>query len=347
MAPQCVRLTSARLIGRHPRGTVWPKALKGSQQLVALRGNIDRFLQAAGRRNRLDKGVRRLRFEGGALIDAEGNSFVLRGMSLFWSQWMPQFFNADVVRWLVKDWRINVIRAPMAVARPGYLSDPRGELDKVGAVIEASIANNIHVIVDWHAHHPETEAAATFFGSIVERFGDVPNILYETWNEPGPGYAWEADIKPHHRRLANLIRTGAPNAPLIAGTPDFCRSVDVAADAPLQEENVAYGLHFYAASHGEGLRRRVDEALKRGAAVFASEWGAGDATGDGVVDLQEATRWLRFLEQRRIGHLNWSICDKAEACAALLPGADPRGGWGDHHLTPSGRFVRAQLRRAG
>ncbi|WP_116091578.1 glycoside hydrolase family 5 protein [Sphingomonas crusticola] len=288
--------------------------------------------------------LRKLFFSEGALRSAGGEIVVMRGMSLFWSQWSPQFYNADVVRWLAQDWKISVIRAPLAATRPGYLSHPQEEMDKISVVIEAALQNAIYVIVDWHAHDPETDAAEHFFSSIVRRFGDRPNILYETWNEPGPSYSWEADIKPHHQRMLRIIRQGAPSASLILGTPDHCRGVDVAARSPLDAENVGYALHWYAGSHGEGLRRRVQVAKSRGAAVIATEWGAGDATGGGRLALREARQWLRFLERHRISHLNWSLFDKAETCSALMPGADPTGSWDRHDLSPSGRFVRRYLR---
>jgi endoglucanase len=70
----------------------------------------------------------------------------------------------------------------------------------------------------------------------------------------------------------------------------------------------------------------------------------GDATGDGVLDLAEGQRWIDFMNARQIGHLSWSLCDKAETCAALRPGARPTGGWSRSQLSPSGRFLRDYLR---
>lgn len=48
------------------------------------------------------------------MVDRHGDPVVLRGMSLFWSQWQPQYYNASAVRWLRDDWNINVIRVAMA-----------------------------------------------------------------------------------------------------------------------------------------------------------------------------------------------------------------------------------------
>jgi endoglucanase len=285
-----------------------------------------------------------LRFADGKLLDCRGKDVFLRGVSLFWSQWKPEFFNAGTVAWLAGDWRIDLIRAPIAVASPGYLSDPALETEKARTIIEAALDAGIYVLIDWHGHDPHTQQAKAFFETISAAYGDCPNILYEIWNEPAPHYRWEEDICGHHREVLHVIRSHAPRAPVVLGTPDYCSGVDIAAQAPLNADNVGYALHFYASTHRLGLRQRVDAALHRGIGIFASEWGVGECGGGGVPDQAEALRWLSFLAERRISHVNWSICDKAETCAALRPGASPLGGWPKRQLSSSGRFVRDYLR---
>ena len=56
-------------------------------------------------------------------------------------------------------------------------------------------------------------------------------------------------------------------------------------------------------------------------------------------------RWFDFLELEKLSYVNWSIADKAETAAVLLPGARADGGWKETELSTSGRFVRDQLRR--
>src|SRR5688572_8312894 len=51
-----------------------------------------------------------LSVRGNRIVDSHGEPVVLRGMSLFWAQWMPQFYNAECVRWLRDDWNVNIIR---------------------------------------------------------------------------------------------------------------------------------------------------------------------------------------------------------------------------------------------
>jgi endoglucanase len=79
--------------------------------------------------------------------------------------------------------------------------------------------------------------------------------------------------------------------------------------------------------------------MKAGLPVFISEWGTSDASGNGGVYLDEAQKWIDFMNQNNISWANWSLCDKNESSAALISGASPSGGWSQAELTASGKFV--------
>lgn len=287
-----------------------------------------------------------LRVEGGRVVDARGRPVTLRGMSLFWSQWKPQFYNGGVVRTLREDWHADVVRAAIAVGEGGYLTNPEAEMTRARAVIDAAIREGVYVIVDWHAHDPEPEAAIRFFTAIARRYGRTPNIIYEPWNEPYPKYGWRKEIKPYHQAVIARIRAVDPDNLIVAGTPEWSSRVEAAAADPLPGSNIAYTLHFYAASHGEEYRQRTREALGRGVAIVATEWGTCEASGAGRVDAAETGRWMTFLDRHGISRANWSITDKDESCAALKPGAAAGGGWPAAALTASGRLVRDDLHAA-
>lgn len=285
-----------------------------------------------------------LRVEGNRVVDVHGRPVILRGMSLFWSQWGGKYYNADVVRWLKQDFNVNVIRAAVAVEPDGLLQDPAREIAKATAVIDAAIAEGLYVVVDWHAHQPHPEAAVIFFEHIARKYGDKPNVLYETYNEPLAEHDWKRVVKPYHLTVGGAIRAIDPDNLILAGTSTWSQDVDVAARDPLPFENVAYVLHFYAATHKGELRDKAQAALDRGAALFVTEWGTTDYSGDGFVDVAETRRWWDFMEKNELSHLNWSVMDKREASAALQPGASAKGGWTVDQLTPSGRLVRERLR---
>src|SRR5690606_716311 len=63
-----------------------------------------------------------LRVEGNRLVNQEGKSLQLRGMSFFWSQWIGKYYTYETVKWLRDDWRCNAVRVAMAVEHEGYLA---------------------------------------------------------------------------------------------------------------------------------------------------------------------------------------------------------------------------------
>ncbi|HEX7070139.1 MAG TPA: glycoside hydrolase family 5 protein [Rhodothermales bacterium] len=285
-----------------------------------------------------------LRVDGNRIVDEHGEPVVLRGMSLFWSQWMGKYYNGPAVRWLRDDWHVTVVRAALAVDEGGYLEHPEAERQKLESVIDAAILFGIYVIVDWHAHDPHPEEAAEFFASIAAKYGDKPNIIYETWNEPLNSHDWNAVIKPYHERVIPRIREHDPDNLIVAGTQSWSQDVDKAAANPLAFENVAYALHFYASTHRQSLRNKASVALSNGLALVVTEWGTSEATGDGNLDRAEVGRWIEFMEENQLSWCNWSIADKEETSAALRPGARSTGNWSEDDLTPSGILVRNELR---
>ncbi len=287
----------------------------------------------------------RLRVEGNRIVDQSGAAVQLRGMSLYWSQWMPKYWNADTVRWLRDDWKITVIRAAMGVngTTDGYLVDPAAEKKRVAAVVDAAIELGIYVIIDWHDHtasEHEAEARA-FFAGMAERYGNAPNVLFETWNEP-LRVSWGGVIKPYHQAVVSAIRQHAPDSIIICGTRNWSQEVAEAAADPIPGTNIVYALHFYANTHKQSLRGKAQAALDQGAALFASEYGTTDASGKGTVNAAETRTWWDFLDRNKISHANWSVADLAESSAALVAGASARGGWPLAEIKESGQLVRSE-----
>ncbi|KAH7712716.1 beta-1,4-endoglucanase [Aphelenchoides avenae] len=162
-----------------------------------------------------------LSVKGTKLVGKDGNPVQLIGMSLFWSQWMGQYFNRDTVNALACQWGSNVVRAAMGVSEggTGYLHD-KNELQKVRTVVEAAIERGIYVIIDWHDHnaHQHKADAIAFFQQMATDYGKYPHVLYETFNEPLQ-ISWQNDLKPYHTDVVNAIRKiDAKNVALL-GTP--------------------------------------------------------------------------------------------------------------------------------
>ncbi|HSX86328.1 MAG TPA: cellulase family glycosylhydrolase, partial [Cellvibrio sp.] len=272
------------------------------------------------------------------------------GNSLFWSNngWGGEkYYNADAVRWLKTDWGSNLVRVAMGVEEGGgYLQDPTGNKNKVKAVVDAAIANDMYVIIDWHTHHAEqfTSQSIAFFQEMARTYGNKNHVIYEVYNEPLDTASWSGVIKPYAQQVVNAIRAIDPDNLIIVGTRTWSQRVDEASRDPIAGKNIAYTLHFYAGSHGQSIRDFAQTALNNNAAIFVTEWGSVNANGDGGVNYGETNAWVDFMKRNNISHANWALNDKAEGSSALVPGASANGGWASSQLTASGAFAKDIIR---
>ena len=300
----------------------------------------------------------KLKVNGNQIVSEKTGEVVqLRGMSLFWSQWEGEFYNADAIKWLVEDWNINVVRAALGVEVAqdngivvGYLANNGAnkeiEKAKIFAVIDAAIEEDIYVIVDWHSHKAENELedAIEFFEEVAQKYGDFPNIIYETYNEPIDGN-WVNVLKPYHEAVIDKIREYDEDNLVVCGTRTFSQRVDEVIDNEIDDDNVAYTLHYYSSSpaHQEPLRAIAQTAIDANLALFVTEFGVSEFTGDGNIDNGQADIWWDFLEENNISWCNWSIADKNESSASLKEGVSSTGGWSTNDLSESGILVRNKL----
>lgn len=273
----------------------------------------------------------------------------LAGSSFFWSNnnyGGERYYNNATVSWLKSNWQSTIVRAAMGVEDSGgYIDDPVSNRNRVIALVDAAIANDVYVIIDWHSHRAEDNqaAAVTFFTDMANRYGDSNNVIFEIYNEP-IDTSW-SQIKAYSNVVIDAIRGAGSDNLIIVGTPFYSQRVDEAAAAPITGfANIAYTLHFYAGTHGNDLREKATTALEAGIPLFVSEWGTVNASGDGGVDIAETQRWMTFLRTNNISHLNWAVNDKQEGASIIKRGTSTAGNWPDSALTTSGQLVRSIIR---
>lgn len=275
---------------------------------------------------------------GGEVKSFAGNSF-------FWSNtdWKQEkMYNASVVKWLKDDWGSSIVRVALGADEEGsYLEDPAGNLARIEKVIDAAIANDMYVIIDFHTHHGEDKKATAieFFTKMAKRYGDKNNVIYEIYNEPKL-VSWSHDVKPYAEDVISAIRAIDDDNLIVVGSPNWSQDVDVASQDPINGTNIAYSLHFYAGTHGQYFRDKASTALNNGIALMVTEWGAVNADGDGDVAVNNTNQWMEFLKQNHISHVNWAVSDKDEGASIIKPGVNPEGHWSANDLTASGAFVK-------
>jgi endoglucanase len=282
---------------------------------------------------------------GTQLVNAKGKAVVLRGMSFGWHNFWPRFYNAGAVSWLYKDWKCNVVRAAMGVEpNGGYLRDPRGSTQKIRAVVDEAIRQGIYVIIDWHSHNIRVDEAKAFFTEMATSYASYPNVIYEIFNEPDEE-SWP-EVKRYSEEVVRAIRAIDKKNVILVGTPHWDQDIHLAADDPVKGfHNLMYTMHFYAATHKQGLRDRTDYALNKGLPIFISESAGMEATGNGPLNEAEWKNWIEWAEKRKISWITWSVSDKDETCSVLNKTAASGGKWKASDLKPSGTMARAMLRK--
>ncbi len=285
----------------------------------------------------------KLQVKGSQLCDKRGKPVILRGVSLGWHNLWPRFYNAQCVETLKKDWHCSVVRAAMGIMiEDNYLENPDYAMQCMTAVIEAAIKQNVYVIIDWHSHEMKTQEAKEFFGRMAQKYGKHPHVIYEIFNEPVED-SW-ADLKEYAIEVIGEIRRYDPDNIVLVGCPHWDQDIHLVAESPLTGfTNIMYTVHFYAATHGDHLRKRTEDAVKKGLPIFISESGATEASGDGRLDLESEEEWIQMCERLGVSWVCWSISDKNETCSMLLPRATATGPWADDVIKKYGKLVKELL----
>ncbi len=275
-----------------------------------------------------------LRVQGNRIVDKNGLPVALNGMSMYaWNQQGLQFYNATSVKRLAQEWKCTVLRIPILPGSEG------SQTNLVKTVVDACIANGVYAIIDWHSMGgAQAGAASTFFKSMATAYGTTPNVMYEPWNEP-VNENW-ATIKAYHVQVIQAIRAIDPDNIIICGNPSWDQHPEIAAADPIAtSSNIAYSVHFYAASHKQSFRNNAALALAKGIALFSTEYGTSEASGSGAFDAAETKLWWTFLQANGIGSANWSVSALGETSAAFKDGTSATG-WTDANLKPSGSLVK-------
>ena len=299
-----------------------------------------------------------LAVDGSQLVNEAGDAFVLKGISTHGLTWYSEYVNMDSFKTLRDDWGVNLIRLAMYTAESnGYCisSDSRKEELKeiVSRGVDCATELGLYVIVDWHILTDENpnlykEDAKEFFAYMAKKYAGNGNVLYEICNEPNGDTSWE-EICDYANEVIPVIREYDDDGIIIVGTPSWSQAINQAASNPLsQYDNIMYTLHFYAATHGNWLRVRMQRAIEDYALpVFVTEFGITDASGTGAVNVPEGEEWLALLDEYNVSRCIWSLSNKDETSALLDKNCEKLSDWKDSDLTFCGKWYKNLLGNHG
>ncbi|MBQ4820417.1 glycoside hydrolase family 9 protein [Aquimarina sp. MMG016] len=285
-----------------------------------------------------------LSVSGNQMVNECGNAVQLRGMSTHGPQWFENCYNESSLDALVQDWGIDIYRIAMYVEEGGYVNNPDYWKNWIDNMVDECAERGIYCMIDWHVLNPgdpnaNLNASRDFWSYMSSKHNGKKHVLYEIANEPN-GVNW-ATVKSYANDIIPRIRANDPNTIIIVGTPTWSQDVDIAAGDPLNFDNLMYALHFYSGTHTGWLRSKGEVALNAGLALFVTEFGTSQASGDGGPFLDETQNWINWMQDKKISWINWSFADKAEVSAALNPGACSSGSW--NNTSTSGTFIKERI----
>lgn len=291
----------------------------------------------------------RLHISGNQLVDKNGNAVVLKGASTHGLSWYPKYVNYNSFKTL-KSWGANTIRLAMYTSEyHGYCSG--GSQKKLKALVCKGVSYakklGMYVIIDWHIlsdGNPNThkKAARSFFKYMSSKYKNDGHVLYEICNEPNGNVSW-AQVKSYAKYVIPTIRKKSPQSIIICGSPTWSQDVDKAAASPLPYKNVAYSLHYYAATHKEWLRNKITTARNKGLCVMVTEYSITDSSGNGNVDLSSANAWATYMKENKMSYIQWSLCNKNESSALIKSSCNKLSGWDDNDLSETGKYLKQRL----
>lgn len=296
----------------------------------------------------------RLSVKGANLVDKNGKTYQLRGVSTHGIQWFPEFVNEASFKTLRDEWGCNVVRLAMYTAENGYCNGNREAIKAtVKKGVEAATKLGMYVIIDWHVLNDpasnQNESVA-FFNEMSALYKGYGNVLYEICNEPNGGCflnSWSS-IKSYAGAVIPAIKKNDPNAIVIVGTPTWSQEVDKPAADPITGySNIMYTIHFYAATHKEGLRNNMVNAIQKGLPVICTEFGICDASGNGACDENEANKWISTMDKYNVSYCIWNLANKNESSSLIKESCKKTSNWTMNELNQEGQWFVKMMKGSG
>lgn len=299
----------------------------------------------------------RLQVKGTKLVDKAGKAIQLKGISSHGINWDvgEPFVNEKALQNLRDEWGVNCFRVAMYTEEyNGYcVTDAASRkklLQKIDVAVKAGKKLGMYVIIDWHIlsdGNPKKNQskAKAFFKKVANKYRGEGHVLYEICNEPNGGTDWKT-IKSYAKTIIKVIRKYSKKSVILVGTPTWSQDVDVASRSPIRGyKNIMYTFHFYAATHKDDYRKKVQTALNNKLPLICTEFSACDASGNGGCDFSSANKWIRLMNKYKISYCCWSLSNKPETASLLKSSCKRTSGFKTSDLSKMGRWIVKKYRK--
>lgn len=262
---------------------------------------------------------------GRFIKDPSGNVVILRGVSLVdVSVADSRTRNArqliDMATDSTNGWYARVVRLPVypdAIdMQPGWLANPDAYFNNhLNPAIQECIARQIYCIIDWHYIKDYNSSAVdtatrNFWSYVAPKYKDVPNVIFELYNEPINPDNWST-WKTWAQPWVNIIRAAAPNNLILVGGPRWSQNVAEAATNPFSGGNIAYVAHIYPQHGGQSTWDSWFGNSSSTVPYFITEWGwqqGGDAPTSGTLS-GYGTPFSNYLDSKGVSWTAWVFDD--------------------------------------
>ncbi len=290
-----------------------------------------------------------LSVKGTNIVDKNGKVFQLQGVSTHGINWFPEYVNKEAFADL-SQYGVNAIRLAMyTVDYNGYCAG--GNQADLEAIIDRGVQActdlGMYVIIDWHILNDldpnvHKDSAKTFLDKMSKKYADYDNVIYEICNEPNGGTTWES-VKSYAEEVIPVIRKNDKDALIIVGTPNWSQDVDIASQNPIKDqENILYAVHFYASTHKDNIRSKVETAIGNGLPVIVSESSICEASGNGALNYDEGKKWMDLIDKYNLSCFAWSLGNKDETSSFLKSSVTKTSGFSKDDFTDAGKWYLEQ-----
>jgi hypothetical protein len=219
----------------------------------------------------------RLHVEGNKIKDPNGNTVVLRGLSMIdlgatnrdfgVESLIDRITNTSDPNGNSPGWYPTILRVPVCPNDSALyhyspltfdsndVNNPVNELfyELLRSTVDYCARKGLYIIIDWHLMedtYNEVNDTNVFWAYIAPRFANDTHVLFELFNEPmntsevNDAANWNS-VRTDMQTWIDTIRASAPHNLILVGSPSYDQVLGPIVDNPVADDNVVYVCHLY------------------------------------------------------------------------------------------------------